>query len=116
MKKILFILLLLPSLVFAEKQLSKKDMSMLGKIDETTMNAEAKKAGPTFNPEKDEKKVTMTCTEKDGRVFKADEVGYDTCLNNLKNSSMFNKRNSGVGSSKDTKDQNASGMTFKIGE
>lgn len=115
--KLFILILLIPLSAFAEKQISKKDMKMLGKIDESTLNAEAKtKELSPENTAKVEKKVTLNCKEQDGRVFNEGEVGYDTCLQNLKNRSMFSKRSSGAGSSNDSKDQNSAGMSIKIGD
>ncbi len=109
-------LILIPTLTFAERQITKKDMKMLGKIDESTLNAEAKKQETVPTPEKVKTKITLNCKEQDGRVFNEGETGYDACLSNLKNRSMFSKKNSGAGSTNDPKDQSSSGVEFKIGE
>ncbi len=118
MKLLLVLILALPVSAFAEKKMTAKDMSMLGKIDESNFKqAEPKKDEIKPEAVKNEPKVTMTCKEQDGREFKQGEVGYDNCLNGLRNRSEMSKRNSGVYGS-DKKDQSgaAAGVNFKIGE
>ncbi len=119
MKYLLLIMLAVPAVSFAEKKMTAKDMSLLGKIDESNFKqAEPKKENPMIaEPIKNEPKVTMTCKEQDGREFKQGEVGYDACLNGLRNRSELSKRNSGVYGS-DKKDQSSvgTGVNFKIGD
>ena len=117
MKILLLTMMLIPAITFAEKKITKKDMSILGKIDESNFKQEeSKKDAPLVTePANNGPKLMMNCKEQDGREFKQGEVGYDSCLNGLKNRSEMSKRNSGVYGS-DKKDQSNVGVTLKIGE
>ena len=115
MKLILLLILIVPTLALAEKKMTAKDMSMLGKIDESAIKT-AEPNKPQVGPETAEKsKFSVSCKEANGVEYKVGEVGYDTCLNNLKNRSDFSKINSGL-NKKDNKDANGSSLNFKIGE
>lgn len=115
MKSLVFLLFLTPLLALADKQLTTKDMSALGKIDENTIQSAQPNKAP-IGPETPAKsKFSVSCKEVNGVEFKVGEVGYDACLNNLKNRSEFNKRNSGL-NNKDNKESNGSSLNFKLGE
>lgn len=115
MKLIILIFLTLPTLAIAEKNISAKDMSMLGKIDESTLTKEAT-VKPLEGPESAARsKFSVSCKDANGIEYKAGEVGYDSCLNNLKNRSDLSKINSGL-NKKNSKDSSGSNINFKIGE
>jgi hypothetical protein len=114
-KIFLLCILVIPTLAIADKKLNSKDMSMLGKIDESSLNQipVAKKTELT-SPAKTESKVTMSCKDKAGVIYNQGQVGYDNCLNDLKNRSDFSKKNSGVNVN-DSQNGVSSGINFKIG-
>ena len=116
MKLILLIILTIPTLVYAEKKINPKNMSMLGKIDESNFQDKPneKNVMPVVET-KAEPRVTMSCKNKSGVVYGQGQVGYDSCLNELKNRSDFSKKNSGVNVN-DNKDGTSAGINFKIGD
>jgi hypothetical protein len=116
MKTLVLIALILPTLAVAEKKMTVKDMSVLGKIDESNFKVKDPQTNTDFAaPAKNESKMNMICKEQDGRTFKQGEVGYDTCLNGLKNRSALSKRDSGVNAN-NKQDQASAGVSFKIGD
>ena len=115
MNLIVLMIVLIPNLVFAEKKIAPKDMSILGKIDESTMNQEASVTTQTGPETAAKSKFSVTCKDTNGVEYKTGEVGYDACLNNLKGRSNFSKMNSGL-NKKDAKDSSESKINFKIGE
>ena len=116
MKLILLIILTIPTLVYAEKKITPKDMSMLGKIDESNFQEKPneKKVMPIVES-KNESRVTLSCKNKTGLIYNQGQIGYDDCLNELKNRSDFSKKNSGVNVN-DNKEATSAGINFKIGD
>lgn len=117
MKFIFLLFLFQSSLVFAEKAVPQKDLSLLGKIDGESL----KKDEPSKTmidqqhsmPEKS--KFSMTCKDSMGKEFKKGEAGYDTCLSGIKSPHDLNKLNSGL-NKKDKNDGNSASFNFKIGD
>ena len=108
MKLILVLILIVPTLSWAEKKMTAKDMSMLGKIDENAI----KNAGP--NKPVDQapaatagSKFSVSCKDTSGKEFKTGEAGYEDCLNQLRMKGSVKK---------DNKDGNSANLNFKIGE
>lgn len=116
MKILILIILAIPAIALADKKLNSKDMSVLGKIDESNFQQQPTEKKPEVIVEKKtESKTTMTCKDKAEIVFNQGQVGYDNCLNDLKNRSDFSKKNSGVNAN-NNKDGSGAGINFKIGD
>lgn len=116
MKFFILLLLLQSTLVFAEKKVTAKDMSLLGKIDEESM----KKTEPTklvqdANVSTSKSNFFLSCKDSSGKEFKKGEVGYDACLGGIKNQHDMNKLNAGT-NKKNDQDRNSATVNFKIGE
>lgn len=100
MKFLAVLLILQSSLVFAEKKLVQKDLSLLGKIDEESFKkVEPSKPVNDFSSEKSN--LTMSCKDGAGKEFKKGDAGYETCILGM------NK--------KDKKDSSSANFNFKIG-
>jgi FKBP-type peptidyl-prolyl cis-trans isomerase len=114
MKYLVFLILLQSSLAFAQKKITEKDLSLLGKIDTENLkkNEDAK---PLPSSTSSESKFSMSCKDSNGKDFKKGEVGYDTCLAGIKSQHDLNKLNSGL-NKKDNKDGNSANLNFKIGD
>ena len=116
MKLLLLLILVLPTAALAEKKLTAKDMSMLGKIDENTIkNAEPTKPTVKAQDPAAEAKFSISCKDINGREFKTGEAGYDDCLSQLKMRNNTNKLNSGI-NKENNKDASSANLNFKIGE
>ena len=114
MKVLLVLLLLQSSYSLAETKKAKQDMSALGKIDEESINnMEATK--PAVTPVPTGSKLSMSCKDSIGKVFKQGEAGYDDCLAGIKTQHDMKKLNSGV-NKKDDQSGNAASFDFKIGD
>ncbi|MBC7714664.1 MAG: hypothetical protein H7177_15065 [Rhizobacter sp.] len=117
MKIILLLVLVIPSIALAEKQMTKKDMSVLGKIDASNFQQQPNEKKPDAVIESKKEVATMNCKDKAGVVYNQGQVGYDNCLNDLKNRSDFSKKNSGVNvNNSNNKDGSGAGINFKIGD
>lgn len=113
--KLLVTLLLLAnsSMVFAEKKMGAKDLSVLGRIDEETYKKveDNKAIGPeatALTPSKDSR-ISMSCKDTMGKEYKKGESGYETCLMNLKTQHDMNQ------GKKDNKNGNSANFNFKVG-
>ena len=93
-------------------------MSVLGKIDESNFQQQpAEKKPEAIVETKTQSKTTMSCKDRNGVSYTQGQVGYDSCLNDLKNRSDFSKKNSGVNvNNTNNKDGSGAGINFKIGE
>ena len=114
MKFFLILLLLHSSMVFAEKKIDEKNLSLLGKIDEENVK-KVEEIKPISNPISNDSKFTMSCKDSSGKEFKKGDIGYDTCLAGIKTQHDMNKLNSGL-NKKDNKDANSASFNFKIGD
>lgn len=116
MKTLLLIILALPTIALADKKINAKDMSVLGKIDASNFQQQPNENKPEVSLEtKTEPKTTMSCKDKSGIAYTQGQVGYDNCLNDLKNRSDFSKRNSGVNVN-NNKEKSGMGINFKLDE
>lgn len=113
MKFIAVLLLLQSSVVFAEKKISAKDFSTLGKIDESNMiQVESTKSAPV--PVSNNSSFTMSCRDSSGKDFKQGEVGYDSCLAGIKSQHDMNKMNPAL-KGKNNGSTNGASFNYKIG-
>lgn len=103
-------MLLLSSQVFAEKTINGKDLSLDGKINvDNIKKSEAKETPPPVNKES---KFSTSCKDSLGKEIKYGELGYDTCLTNLKMKHDLNKLNK---NQNNTQDPSGASVNFKIG-
>lgn len=114
MKLLVMLLVLLnASVVFAEKKMEAKDLSVLGRIDEETYKKveDNKAVGPVVSAPgvAKESRVTMSCKDTIGKEYKKGDAGYETCLMNLKNQRDMNH------GKKDSKNGNSANFNFKVG-
>lgn len=114
MKYFLVLFLLQSSLVFAEKKVSDKNLSILGKIDEKNFNQTEPK-NPIQVADKKESKFSISCKDSNGKEFSKGEIGYETCLSGIKSQQDLSKLNSNT-NKKDGKDGNSANINFKIGD
>lgn len=93
MKCLIVLLLLQSSLAFAAKKTTEKDLSLLGKIDESSLKMEP--TLPKKNDTETKSSFSMNCKDSAGKIFNKDEPGYDTCLAGIKTQHDMNKLNPG---------------------
>ncbi len=111
MKFLTFVLLLVTAQAHAEKKVAAKDMSMLGRIDESTMmEPQTVKAAPNAKPI--EAKFSMSCKDSTGRDFKQGDSGYEACLSQMKAQHDFKKHDGKPGNAAGAN----AGFNFKIGD
>lgn len=99
MKYLLLVLLTFSLQTFAaDKKLAqttkqKVDMTQLGKIDQKTLEVEPNKPKDIDLVTKDhDMKVVVSCKLNDGTVLKQGEVGYDSCLQQVRAKKGSNQR------------------------
>jgi len=96
--------------VLAKEENKKIDMKLLGTIDQNSLD----KIAPVDKKNEDNKsKVSLNCTDNVGRVFKQGEIGYESCLAEIKlnHQDLKNQKN------KDSKNtQPGAGFSIKIGD
>jgi len=114
MKLLVTLLFLLSSsMVFAEKKMEAKDLSVLGRIDEETYKKveDNKAVGPevTAPVANKDSRISMSCKDTMGKEYKKGDSGYETCLMNLKTQHDMNY------GKKDNKDGNSANFNFKVG-
>jgi hypothetical protein len=114
MKFLVVLLILQSSLVYAEKKVVEKDLSLLGKIDEESFK-KTEPSKPINDSSSGNSSFSMSCKDTSGKEFKKGDAGYDTCLSGIKAQHDLNKLNSGM-NKKDKNDGNSASFNFKVGD
>lgn len=115
MKLLFLILLLQSSLLLAEEKVVKKDLTLLGKIDEQKEAPKPSKPVLETNAKTSDSKFFVTCKDATGKEIKKGEVDFETCLAGIKGQHEINKLNGGANNNKDIK-ANSATVNFKIGD
>ncbi|MEA9357803.1 hypothetical protein SHI21_16345 [Bacteriovorax sp. PP10] len=113
MKFIIVLLLLQSSLAFAAKKTTEKDLSLLGRIDESSLKMEP--TLPKNNDTETKSTFSMSCKDSAGKVFNKEEPGYDACLAGIKAQHDMNKLNPGQMKKDNTNTNNAT-FNYQIGQ
>lgn len=113
MKFLIVLLLLQSSLVFAAKKTTEKDLSLLGRIDENSLNMEP--TLPKNNNTETKSTFSMSCKDSMGKIFNKEDPGYDTCLAGMKAQHDKNKLNPGQNKN-DNANANSATFNYQIGQ
>jgi hypothetical protein len=113
---VIFISFAVATFAFAGKKDADKNSTMLGKlgnIDEQSKQAALPADRPTSVTE--QSNFNVTCKDSNGKEFRKNENGYDSCLAGIKSQHDMSKLNSGS-NKKDKKEANSANFNFKVGE
>lgn len=113
MKVISIFIILLSFSAYAEKKMTTKDLSMLGKIDESTMKADPVK--PEIVTSTTTSKISINCKDSSGKEFTKEDAGYESCLAGIKGNHNLEQKNKNLNQKK-SNDGNSANFNFKIGE